>query len=110
MSKMTIELYNKIIDEQIEKCKSMITSKRNEYATDKTPTDNFNRAGMLLKQRPTTGLSGVMAKHTISVYDMLYDHKRGADFTKEKWDEKITDSINYLLLLQVLLEEERMGK
>lgn len=105
--KMPIELYNEIINDQIDKCKSMICSKRAEYATDQTPTDNFNRAAMLLKQKPTTGLAGVMAKHTISIYDMLYDHERGAEFSKEKWDEKITDSINYLLLLQVLLEEER---
>lgn len=105
---MTIEKYNEIIDEQIEKCKSMICSKRAEYADDKTPTDNFNRAGQLLKQKPSTGLAGVMAKHTISIYDMLMEHEKGVDFSKEKWTEKITDNINYLLLLQVLLEEERM--
>ena len=110
MSNMTIDIYNEIIDKQIEKCKSMICSKRAEYADDKTPTANFNRAGMLLKQKPTTGLAGVMAKHTISIYDMLYDHERGVEFSEELWTEKITDNINYLLLLQVLLAEERMGK
>jgi hypothetical protein len=29
-----------------------------------------------------------------------------ADFTKEKWIEKITDSINYLLILRAIIEEE----
>ena len=27
-------------------------------------------------------------------------------FPKEQWDEKITDSINYLLILRAIVEEE----
>jgi len=104
---MDITNYNTIIEKQINKCKEMISSKRSEYANDKDPLNNFNRAGNLLGKTPIGALAGMMSKHTISVYDMLKDHEAGRRFSKEKWDEKITDSINYLLLLQTLLEEDR---
>ena len=104
---MTIEKYNAAIDEQITRCKTLLTSKRGEYATDVNPLNNFNRAGDLLYKTPVGALSGMMAKHTISVYDMMNDHEKGVRFNKDKWDEKITDHINYLLILQAILEDER---
>ena len=37
-----------------------------------------------------------------SVFDMVHS---GEDYIEELWDEKICDSINYLLLLRVAAEE-----
>lgn len=47
-----------------------------------------------------------MAKHTVSVYDLIDDYEQGKAIPKEMWAEKIGDSINYLLLLTALLEEK----
>ena len=47
-----------------------------------------------------------MAKHTVSVYDLIDDYKQGKAISKEMWAEKIGDSINYLLVLTALLEED----
>lgn len=44
-----------------------------------------------------------MAKHTVSIYDMS---RANEAFPLELWDEKITDHINYLILLRALLVEE----
>ena len=45
----------------------------------------------------------MMAKHTVSVYDMC---NIGDNYPLELWSEKITDSINYLILLRALVEEK----
>ena len=50
---------------------------------------------------------GMMAKHTVSVYDLIDDYEQGKAISKEMWAEKIGDSINYLLLLTALLEEDK---
>lgn len=52
---------------------------------------------------PKEALAGMMAKHTISVYDMC---RSGKDYPIELWNEKITDHINYLLLLKAIVEED----
>jgi hypothetical protein len=49
----------------------------------------------------------MLAKHVVSVYDMcMSDGKFGI----EKWTEKVTDSINYLLLLMAAVWEEDYGE
>jgi hypothetical protein len=50
----------------------------------------------------------MMAKHTISIYDMCYGDRNGKTYSLELWDEKITDSINYLLLLKALVTEAKV--
>ena len=49
----------------------------------------------------------MMAKHTVSVYDLIEDYEQGKEISPKMWAEKIGDSINYLLLLTALLEEDR---
>lgn len=51
-----------------------------------------------------------MSKHTVSVYDLIEDYEQGKAISKEMWDEKIGDSINYLLLLTALLEDENNAR
>jgi hypothetical protein len=48
----------------------------------------------------------MLAKHVVSVYDMSMSNK---EFTEARWTEKITDSINYLLLLKAAVLEESHG-
>lgn len=99
---MDKELLDSVVTEQINRCRDLLVVKAAEYA----PEDrlmNFKKAaatqGVTLKQ----ALAGMMAKHTISLYDMIWS---GEEYDMEKWEEKITDHINYLLLLNAILEEE----
>jgi hypothetical protein len=46
--------------------------------------------------------AGMMAKHTVSIYDMCGSEE---PFYAEQWDEKITDHINYLILLRAIVYE-----
>lgn len=50
-------------------------------------------------------LGGMMVKHTVSLYDLINDTEAGLDVPMELWQEKITDSINYLYLLWALLKD-----
>lgn len=52
---------------------------------------------------PKRALSGMMAKHIVSLYDMCYDDR--TKYNMEIWNEKITDSLNYLFLLKAIVEE-----
>ncbi len=54
---------------------------------------------------PERALAGMMAKHIVSLYDMCYSDKE--IFEMAVWDEKITDTLNYLFLLKGVVEEEQ---
>lgn len=108
---MTDKQFDKVVDEQLKKCNSVLFAKACEYATADR-LHNFKVAAGLQNCTPEQALGGMMAKHTVSVYDMIRD---GRQHNLELWDEKITDSINYLLLLRALVEErhgisERLDK
>ena len=102
---MNTEDFNKIIHEQIERCEATLCKKADEYATEDR-LHNFKQAAALQNCEPTTALAGMMCKHTISVYDMLNGVENGEYYPIEMWDEKIGDSINYLLLLSAMIREE----
>jgi hypothetical protein len=67
-----------------------------------TSVDGINLDWKLKGETPEQALAGMMAKHTVSIYDMCCD---GLSHPIEMWDEKITDHINYLILLKTLVEE-----
>lgn len=94
--------YSDSIEKAIERAKQVLLAKKNEYAT----ADHFHnfRVAAALQGKPMKeALSGMMAKHTVSVYDMCCS---GKTYPMEMWDEKITDHINYLLILRALIDME----
>jgi hypothetical protein len=99
---MNRETCDHIIDDQIEKCLGLLRAKREEYATE-NPLHNFEQAANLLGVKARQALGGMMAKHIISLYDMI---QKEAPANISVWDEKIGDSINYLLLLKAVVLEE----
>ena len=101
---MNTETFNKVIREQIERCEAALCKKADEYATDDM-LHNFKVAAGIQNCLPTTALGGMMAKHTVSVYDMIRGLEEGTAYPIELWNEKITDSINYLLLLAAAVRE-----
>ena len=103
MVSMNTEQFEKIIGEQIETCKGILLKKAGEYATGGDRLHNFKAASGMMGCAPTEALAGMMAKHTISVYDMC---RSGQSYPIELWNEKITDHINYLLLLKAAVVEE----
>lgn len=101
---MTREKFNDVLDRTLNKCVATLGVKAGEYATEDR-LHNFKVAAEIQNCTPITALAGMMAKHTVSVYDLIKRQEQGYDIEKELWDEKIGDSINYLILLSALVEE-----
>lgn len=107
MNQITFE---RIVREQLDRCNALLLEKGVEYAANAGPlTDidrlaSFKKAAALQEETPAQAMFGMLAKHLISIADMV---KTDTEFPLERWDEKISDSINYLLLLRAIIEEGR---
>lgn len=80
-----------------------LTQKAKEYATGGDRLHNFKVAASVQGITPEQALAGMMAKHTVSVYDMIGTAEQ---YPMALWEEKIKDSINYHFLLWAILNEE----
>lgn len=94
--------FEEVIDYILIKCRNLLNSKAAEYATEDR-LHNFKVAAELQGVDPKQALAGMMAKRTVSVFDMCMS---GDTYNSSLWDEKICDSINYLLLLRALVAEK----
>ena len=102
---MKKEEFERVIEERLSRCKKVLSIKEDEYATGDR-LHNFKVAAELQGCSPIKALAGMMCKHTVSVYDLINDYEEGKEITSGMWDEKIGDSINYLLLLTALIVED----
>lgn len=97
--------FEKAVTEQIQRSLDLLVKKGQEYAGEHADRLlAFKVAGALEGKTPIQALAGMMAKHTVSIYDMC---EKPMEHSIEKWDEKITDHINYLLLLRAIIAEDR---
>lgn len=105
---MNNEEFKKVVNQQLAFCKSLLLKKGDEYSSqdDQDRFHSFNVASELIGCDKKKALAGMMVKHTISIYDMC----QGGNYSYERWEEKITDHINYLLLLRAMIEEETNEK
>lgn len=97
-----------IMEKQFERCRIVMLGKSVEYtegSDDKL--EHFRAAAALMGVTPEAALMGMMSKHLVSVADMCMDQRGSEAYSMNRWEEKITDSINYLLLLRAIVEETR---
>ena len=101
--------FNEVIIRQTDRCKSMLVAKGAEYApraAKNTAVDrlaHFKKAAVVLNTTPRAALMGMLSKHLVSVADMVGSRQ---SYPLTQWNEKITDSINYFLILCAIVEEE----
>lgn len=98
---MNTTTFERLFEEQVNRSRSILVSKAKEYATEDR-LHNFKVAATLEGKTPEQALAGMMAKHTVSIYDMA---ESGRTYPIELWQEKITDHINYLFLLNAIVRE-----
>ena len=104
---MNVNEYEQVVSNQLASCQSVLNAKNAEYGSEDDRLHNFHAPAKMVGSDPRNILEGYMLKHTVSIYDMLRDIREGKDeHTMEQWNEKITDHINYLLLLKCLLVEQ----
>lgn len=102
---MTQSEFRLIFADQVRKCEETLRMKKKEYTGDNEDRlSAFKIAASLQGCTAQKALVGMMAKHIVSLYDMCY--AKNEKFRKEQWEEKITDSLNYLFLLSAVIREE----
>ena len=101
---MTYQRFEEIVTQELDYCKTLLTSKGKEYSLTDDRLACFKKAAQLQGETTKQALCGMLAKHVVSVYDMCMADD---NFSMERWTEKVTDSINYLLLLLAAVEEDK---
>jgi hypothetical protein len=104
---MTSEEFDKIVDERLSAVKAMLCKKRKEYASgNKDRFHNFLRASRILGGGAMHALVGMWVKHIVSILDIVDDYGVEAMPSFEMINEKITDNIAYLILLEGMMKED----
>lgn len=96
---MQLDQFEGILDTQLKRVRDVLVAKRDEYANVDVLA-NFKKSAHMRGVGIPQAITGMMVKHTTSIYDMV---ESGKPFSVEVWDEKITDHINYLILLRAAL-------
>ena len=99
--------FNTIVGKRFDQCYKTLAEKGEEYSREGDRLWNFKRAGEKRRKTPAEALLDMKVKHDVSIDDIVDGMKRGVLPSLETVAEKIGDSINYLLLLEGLIEEER---
>lgn len=99
---MQLDQFNTVVTAQLERCLETLKVKGDEYVFGNDRLEHFKTTATEQETTPKQALWGMASKHITSISGMC----RNDTGTKALWDEKITDGINYLLLLRALVEEE----
>ena len=99
---MKMEEFDQLVDLVQERCRNILAEKAKHYAGKEDRLEQFVRAGVFAGVSSAEALFGMMSKHLVSIAMMM---ETPWEHTKKQWDEKITDSINYLILLEAVLTD-----
>lgn len=100
---MTDAVFQTLLDARIQKMRDVLANKAKEYASNADRLHNFKQAAAMTRTTPAKALVGMLAKHLVSIFDMV---DQIAPPKTETIDEKIGDAINYLVLLEAILKEQ----
>ena len=100
---MDHETFKSIITQMQEDSLATLLEKNSGYS-NADPLHNFHQAAKLKGETTLKAIGGMMAKHTVSIYDLI--NKASEEYVPEEvWFEKIQDHLNYLLFLWAAVEE-----
>jgi hypothetical protein len=106
---MRHETFNNLVEARIDDCVETLGVKNKEYSSDSDRLHNFKKAGRMKGQDPIQALDGMWLKHRVSMDDII--EQMIADPTylppRELVKEKVTDNVNYNILLEALIEDRR---
>jgi len=98
---MIAEDFSELVARRQACCRQVLEFKAGEYAPDDDRLSNFKTAAMLQSATPERALAGMLAKHVVALFDFI----RTGETDTARWEEKLTDTHNYLYLLEALLHE-----
>jgi hypothetical protein len=98
------EEFSHSLENRLERIKTILTTKGEEYSGGNDKFHNFNLAAQYSNISPKLALWGMFLKHFISIRDYVKEER---DYTLEQLDEKFGDAINYLILLEIMSKKEK---
>ena len=106
---MNNEGFKTVVEGCVDNINTVLVAKSQEYSSKDDKLHNFGKAKELLRCRTKEyALLGMLNKHLVSVIDMILKYEKDGVLPEEKMlDEKIGDSINYLILLKACFVEDR---
>lgn len=99
---MTQDEFSKILESRIAKMRAVLDSKSREYSHGGDKLYNFKAMAGEFGGTPESNLWGLLKKQLLCVLDIVEDR---LPVNRMTIDEKIGDSINYLVLLEALFLE-----
>jgi hypothetical protein len=102
---MTREDFSRRVEKRIDLVRQTLLTKHKEYAKDDNVFRNFDEAagGLSLHSTSAEVLWSYMTKHLVSIKDIVSDNKSADPAIVS---EKIGDIINYLILLEAMLNQQ----
>jgi hypothetical protein len=102
---MTREDFSRRVEKRIDLVRQSLLTKHKEYAKDDNVFRNFDEAagGLSLHGSSAEVLWSYMTKHLVSIKDIVADNK---PVDPAVASEKIGDVINYLILLEAMLNQQ----
>ena len=101
---MNNDEFQAVLDIRVAKIDTVLKHKADEYARGDR-LSNFKAAAEFLNTTPEKALMGIAIKHIIALRDFINDLDNDLCQPYERWEEKIGDIINYLILLDALVQE-----
>lgn len=101
--------FNCILDYRINQMRETLQKKADEYSSDEDRLHNFKLAGKVKSETPQKAAWGMATKHLVSIIDMIEEFEQKPNYIppRELVNEKFGDMINYLVLIEALIEERR---
>ena len=88
--------FQSFISRRLKRCIETLTMKRKEYTDEVNPFINFECGAKTIGEVPEKVMFYYMLKHFESFKDIVLNQR---DVSKEVWDEKVSDLINYILII-----------
>ncbi len=105
---MHYKQFDQLVARRLSACRKTLTAKGAEYSRDNDRLWNFKRAAAMDGTSPTMALLGMWKKHLVSIIDIIEGIDRGEIPSEAQVAEKFGDSINYHLLCEGLIAEQRV--
>lgn len=91
----------------VNRCLNTLALKEQEYSSDVSRFHNFDIAARIINTTPEKALVGMWIKHFVSLLDIVESIEHIVP-SRNLLIEKVTDSINYIILLYGMIEERRI--
>jgi hypothetical protein len=104
---MNLENFNQLLEDRFEKTRNILIEKNKEYGLTEDVLHSFReQADFSVHNTGPSVCWELMVKHLYSVRRMVKDFEvTGMPPTEELMNEKIGDTINYLILLEAMFKE-----